>query len=366
MAKNMKKQSFERDSKAVLETILNPDAKARLRREMSLTQAAQSSAARTSPTEGKPASVSSPQKTGKAAEQSPSAKAQPKKAGPGKLTLASLNKRVTGEMEELRETLQSVEQSVQEVRSRSDRQEQDVQSLTRTAEGLQRELEQTARTLAEKPWEAMHGPVEQMLEKLEERIKRLESMPPPPPAAAPARAEAPKPEPAKAEPAPAAKTEPTKAEPASAAKPEPAKPVKPEPAPVAEPSAQEWLDRARALWSGRRYITPLAAVEFLDKALAREPDHAECLNERGLARIDAGLLNEALTDFSRAIALAPGMTAAYHNRGMLYAKMNAPEKACQDFHRAASLGDDRALRKARATGYCDGSLLKKFFHGIID
>lgn len=353
MAKNIKKESFERDSKAVLETILNPDAKARLQREMSLTQA--------SPAGKNPSVQAGPRPTGNSGEKSRHEKPRSKKAAAGKVTLASLNKRVIAEMEEVHEALEGMERSVGEVRSRSDSQERDLQSLIRAAEGLQQELDRAVGTIAEKPWEAMRDPVEQQLKMLEERIMRLESMPPPPaPAlvAAPAPAEARKPEPAQAEAVPAAKPEPAQAEPAPAAR--------PEPAPAPEPSAQEWLDQARTHWSGRRYSNPLAAVECLDKALAREPDHAECLNERGLARADAGHLEEALADFSRAIALAPGMTSAYHNRGMLHAQMHAPEKACQDFHRAASLGDDRALRKARAAGYCDGSPLKKFLHGIID
>lgn len=341
MAKSKNKSTFENDSKSVLETVLTPEAKARLQREMSLTQGGQSAAARevlAFPGEKQKKSSTSAKTDKKGAEKKASSQAMTKKKAPGgRLTLVGLEKQVARDMQEMRTGLGNLENSVQAALSRSEDSQRQLQSLADKTDQLGLQFDQAANALRAKPWEEVQDSLQKTLQGFDERLQRLETA-----ASGPAE---------------------TKAAPAQAATSADAQAPSQDSCRV---SAAMWLDKARAFWSGKRYSNPQAAVECLDKALALDPRNAECLNERGLAKADAGYLREALADFSRAIETSPSMTAAYHNRGLLYMKMNAAEKACRDFQRAASLGDDRAWRKARASGYCDGSFLKKLLKGIID
>jgi tetratricopeptide (TPR) repeat protein len=350
MAKSTKKASFEQDSKAALETVFTPDAKARLKREMSLTPPGASS-------DVKPSSASS----GKGAKaDAPKAAAKPvarKSTSKGRLTVAALEKRMERFMEDVRESeeqqrglttdlerelgevragLQGVEASVQTVLEGSEANQRQLRSLSESMAALHAQFDQTVRVLTEKPWEEVNASVQDLFLGLSERIQRLESAPPA------ARDE----QPVGAAPVAVDMAKSDQAEP--------------------QASAEHWLEAAKAFWSGRRYSNPQAAIAHLDKAAALEPANAQCFNERGLAKTDAGALRDALADFSRALELAPSMAAAYHNRGLVYMKMNLAEKACRDFQRAASLGDDRAWSRARESGYCGGSVFRKFLSGIID
>ena len=133
-----------------------------------------------------------------------------------------------------------------------------------------------------------------------------------------------------------------------------------------EKSAQDWLHQARMLWNGQRYTDPHAAAGYLTRALEIAPENPELLNERGLALADAGFPDKAVTDFSKAILQDASQASAFHNRGLLYMKMDKRDLACRDFRSSAALGDPRALRMAQETGYCGGSVFKKLFRGVID
>ncbi|SMP66516.1 hypothetical protein SAMN06295888_11425 [Desulfonatronum zhilinae] len=133
-----------------------------------------------------------------------------------------------------------------------------------------------------------------------------------------------------------------------------------------EKSAQDWLRQARLLWNCQLYTDPQAAVDCLTRALDIAPDNPELLNERGLALADAGFPDKAIADFSKAILQDASQASAFHNRGLLYMKMDKRDLACRDFRSAAALGDSRALRMAQETGYCGCSVFKKLFRGVID
>lgn len=360
MAKNTKKSTFEKNSKAVLETVLNPEAKARVRREMALTQGAQASTVDVLPFPmGEEAKTASGSKKAKATEGPAKTPAQ-KSQSHGEMGLAELEKNTLRFMEEVRkaeekhqeqagalvreiqavrEGMQSMEQAVQGALSRSEANERQLQALTEASAGLQRQMEQVARILSEKPWEAVRNSVQKMMQDADERLKRLESFAAPGPSV------------------PKAIAGPQATSTSKAAAGVPDTPRK---------SAALLLDKAKAYWNGKRYSDPLAAIALLDEVLTLEPHNVEALNERGLAKADAGALGAAIADFSRAIELVPSMTAAYHNRGLLYSKANAKEKACRDFQHAASLGDDRAWRMACKSGYCQGAFLKNLLRGVID
>ncbi len=354
MAKSTKKSNFEQDSKAVLETVLTSDAKARVRREMSLNKRQAAGDVLPFPNDADKPAPGTQEKSSEPKKR----KAVSKK---GKLTLAELNNRLERFMEESqrreqeRQTdadalperlnamhagLNNMEQTMQTMLSRSEEDRNELRALSASAANLHQQLEITRLAVAEKPWEQTQASMESMLQKLADRVQRLESGPPLPAVMQPS--------------VPA-----VVAAPAADAQ----KPVR---AAQAQPTAQEWLEKAKAYWSKGRYSDAKAAMTCLDKALALVPHDAQYLNERGLAKVDAGLLREALTDFTKALEASPQMAAAYHNRGLVYVQLNIAQKACADFQRAAALGDDRAWRKARESGYCGGSVFKKLLRGIID
>lgn len=355
MAKSTKKSSFERDSKAVLETVLTSDAKARVHREMSLNK--RQAAGDILPFPG------DEEKQSQGVGQEKSTKPKGRKAAPskGKLTLAELSKRLdrfidetqrqeqerqagardmSGQLAAMHAALQDMEQTLRVALARSEEDRRELSTLGVSTADVQQQVDAIGHVLAEKPWDEAQASMGSMLHKLADRMQRLESGPPLPAVAqsfVPAIIEAGKTGLAK-----------------SALK------------DTSQSTPQEWLDKARAYWSGRRYSDPQAVMACLDKALALAPHDAQCLNERGLAKVDAGLLRQAAVDFSNALAQSPNMAAAYHNRGLVHMKLNLAEKACADFQRAAALGDDRAWRKARSSGYCGGSVFTKLLRGIID
>ena len=59
------------------------------------------------------------------------------------------------------------------------------------------------------------------------------------------------------------------------------------------------------------------AIEFLEKILAKNPNHAAALNERGTAYFNLGDNENALADFNAALEQAPGEAAIYSNLASL-------------------------------------------------
>lgn len=58
-------------------------------------------------------------------------------------------------------------------------------------------------------------------------------------------------------------------------------------------------------------------IEYLERALAIKPDHAEAHNNRGFALGKLKRRDEALASYDKAIALKPDYADAYYNRGIL-------------------------------------------------
>lgn len=164
MAKSSRKSSFEKDSKAVLETVLNPDAKARVQREMSLTRM-------------------QPAPPGKKSWSGTTPGAVPKKASAGKrVTVAEIEQRLERFMEEVRNTAgrqreltETLAVEVQAARqggcrgwrNRSGRPSpgaedggQRLETLAGDLAGLRERLEQVSREPAENPWEAVRSELE--------------------------------------------------------------------------------------------------------------------------------------------------------------------------------------------------------------
>ena len=82
------------------------------------------------------------------------------------------------------------------------------------------------------------------------------------------------------------------------------------------------------------------AIRALCACVALRPDRAECYHNRALAYRAKGESDAALADFTQALVLDPGLTAAALNRGILHLEANRLNEARLDLELALSLGAD--------------------------
>ncbi|MFO7727047.1 MAG: tetratricopeptide repeat protein [Desulfonatronovibrio sp.] len=102
--------------------------------------------------------------------------------------------------------------------------------------------------------------------------------------------------------------------------------------------ASAWRTRADELWNGSGYQAPQKALYYLSAALEQRPDWPEVLNDRGLAYLDEGRLDDAIEDFTTAVALKDQFAEAYHNRGVALLRAGKEYAAKKDFQMAAGYG----------------------------
>jgi tetratricopeptide (TPR) repeat protein len=80
-----------------------------------------------------------------------------------------------------------------------------------------------------------------------------------------------------------------------------------------------------------------------------DPENADHFNNRAIAKKKAGLLIEAVSDYTNALQLNPKLYRIYLNRGITYYELGNTVAACSDFTVARNNGvpnADEALRKA--------------------
>jgi protein O-GlcNAc transferase len=111
-------------------------------------------------------------------------------------------------------------------------------------------------------------------------------------------------------------------------------------------AAAEWVDRAMAVnpdnaafhvTRGNVYADLNAnqnAITSYDRALAVNPDSAEVLNSRAIALFRAGLYEEAAASCDRALAVRPEYAEAHYNRGIVLAHLNRHAEALASYDRA--------------------------------
>ncbi|MGD9090828.1 MAG: tetratricopeptide repeat protein, partial [Desulfobacterales bacterium] len=58
------------------------------------------------------------------------------------------------------------------------------------------------------------------------------------------------------------------------------------------------------------------SIEHLSRAIENDPDHTLALMSRGSAYFRSGRLQDAISDFDRAIELRPNLARSYHLRGL--------------------------------------------------
>ncbi len=95
-----------------------------------------------------------------------------------------------------------------------------------------------------------------------------------------------------------------------------------------------------------------AAIDMLNRCLDAAPKHAPALYERGLAFLSLHLPEQAVADFSKALAIrrAPNFLLA---RGSMYLKLQDMPAMCRDYAEACSLGQCESYQWACAKGFCD-------------
>src|SRR5262245_28560690 len=114
-----------------------------------------------------------------------------------------------------------------------------------------------------------------------------------------------------------------------------------------QPAAQELYDRGMALLEQGEYDQAITAfTRLLDLA----PDHAPGYVYRGRCYDCKQDHDRALADFSAAIRADPGYALAYHFRGVSHAKKQEFDKALADYNTSLGLNpDDPGARNNRGS-----------------
>jgi len=115
------------------------------------------------------------------------------------------------------------------------------------------------------------------------------------------------------------------------------------PVPAPEITAENWINKADALFSGGKYTDPQKAIEYLSKAIQLKPDLVKPYNNRGFIYNELGQYHQAIEDYNEAIRLQPDFAAAYNNRGYTYKELGQYQQAIEDFNEAIRLQPDLAV-----------------------
>ncbi|MFI5295604.1 MAG: tetratricopeptide repeat protein [Thermodesulfovibrionales bacterium] len=84
------------------------------------------------------------------------------------------------------------------------------------------------------------------------------------------------------------------------------------------------------------------AMEEFDKALAVDPGFYEAYNNRGSSLDKMGQPDRGIADFDKAIALNPRYAAAYYNRGIAYGKIGLLDNSIESFDKALEIDSNNA------------------------
>ena len=99
----------------------------------------------------------------------------------------------------------------------------------------------------------------------------------------------------------------------------------------------DWNSKAVALWKKGKFTKPKQAVNYLNKAIQKNPKFAEAYNNRGNAYRDLNQLQKAFADYNQAIRLNPNYVQAYNNRGNIYYDLKKYRLAVNDYNKSISL-----------------------------
>jgi tetratricopeptide (TPR) repeat protein len=89
------------------------------------------------------------------------------------------------------------------------------------------------------------------------------------------------------------------------------------------------------------------AISYYSKAIALKPKTAPLYFVRGRAYKQHGDLDKAIADLTRAVALKPDYAEAYNNRGVAYIGKKLEKNAQADFKKACGLGSPEGCANAK-------------------
>ena len=96
------------------------------------------------------------------------------------------------------------------------------------------------------------------------------------------------------------------------------------------------------------------AIKDYSQAIALQPDLAEAYYNRGVAYRLKGDHDQAIEDYSQAIALQPDLAEAYYKRGVAYGDKGDHDQAIEDYSQAIALQpDDAEAYYTRGVAYED-------------
>jgi tetratricopeptide (TPR) repeat protein len=136
----------------------------------------------------------------------------------------------------------------------------------------------------------------------------------------------------------------------------------------------EFLDLAKQALALSRQFKNEEAIKLYDKAIALNPTVPKAYFNRGVCKSSSFDFEGAIKDYDKAIELNPEYMEAYGNRGS--AKINTftskgnleptpeqTESACDDFHKAVSLGDKTIATEDMIYLYCKKNKKEKEIMG---
>ena len=87
------------------------------------------------------------------------------------------------------------------------------------------------------------------------------------------------------------------------------------------------------------------AIADYTKAIALDPNCARAYNDRGVAYYRKGAFDRAIADFDKAIALNRNYALAYFNRGVVYYEKGNKEQTIVDYRKALEINPSDQLTK---------------------
>jgi len=112
-------------------------------------------------------------------------------------------------------------------------------------------------------------------------------------------------------------------------------------------TSTQWFEAGMREFVGAHYEK---SIGLFTRALNAGGENALALVSRGAAYLKLDMLDQAHSDFERAIGIDPGYARAYHMRGLISEKRQEDQAALADFDRAIELDPEYgAAYYSRAT-----------------
>lgn len=107
-------------------------------------------------------------------------------------------------------------------------------------------------------------------------------------------------------------------------------------------TASQWQDKAIKLWRNGRFTDAPQAIEFLDRALALDPENGHLYNSRAVANMSLNHYPPAAADLHKALSLQPDYADAHNNLATLYFQQQQYPQAITEYSRAIELNPNFA------------------------